>query len=61
MLHKPEHIVDLDSGAIVAAEVRPGNAGNSEDISTRVIEAAELMEDLHGQAPEQPGQDRHPR
>jgi transposase len=53
MLHKPEHMVDLDSGAIVAAEVRPGDAGDSEDLSTRVIEAAELVEDLHGQAPEQ--------
>ena len=53
MLHKPEHMVDLDSGAIVAAEVRPGDAGDSEDLSTRVIEVAELVEDLHGQDPEQ--------
>ena len=54
MLHKPEHIVDLDSGAIVAAEVRPGDAGDSEDLSTRVVEAAELVEDLHAQ-PSQEG------
>jgi transposase len=53
MLHKPEHMVDLDSGAIVAAEVRPGDAADGEDLSTRVIEAAEVVEDLHGQAPEQ--------
>ncbi len=48
MVHKLEHIVDLDSGAIVAAEVRPGDAGDTTDLSTRVREAVEAVEDLYG-------------
>ena len=51
--HKPGNIVDLDSWAIVAAEVRPGDCGDSEDLSTHIIEAAELVEDLHGQPPQE--------
>lgn len=51
MVHKPEHIVDLESGAIVSAEVRPGDAGDTTGLSTRVIEAVETVEDLHGARP----------
>lgn len=49
MVHKPEHIVDLESGAIIAAEVRPGDAGDSEDFSVRVLAAVERVETLHGE------------
>jgi transposase len=53
MVHKPEHIVDLDSGAIVAAEVRPGDAGDTADLSTRVREAVETVEDQYeGELPD---------
>jgi len=48
MVHKPEHIVDLESGAIVAAEVWPGDAGDTADLAGRVIGAVERVEDLHG-------------
>ena len=51
MIHKPEHIVDLESGAVIAAEVRPGDAGDTEDLSTRVLEAVALVEELHGEDP----------
>jgi transposase len=51
MVHKPEHIVDLESGAIVTAEVRPGDAGDTTGLSGRVIEAVERVEDLHGDEP----------
>jgi transposase len=50
MIYKPEHIVDLQSGAIIAAEVRPGDAGDATDLSTRVIAAAERVEAIHGEA-----------
>ena len=30
MIYQPEHVVDLESGAIVSAQVRPGDAGDSE-------------------------------
>ena len=49
MIYKPEHIVDLESGAIIAAEVRLGDAGDTEELSTRVLEAVELVEEIYGQ------------
>jgi transposase len=49
MIYKPEHIVDLQSGAIIAAEVRPGDAGDAADLSTRITAAAERVEQIHGE------------
>jgi hypothetical protein len=34
LAYKPEHAVDLDTGAILAAEIQPGDAGD-----TRTVEA----------------------
>ena len=48
MFYKPEHIVDLESGAIVAAAVRPGDAGDTEALSGRVMDAVELVEEMYG-------------
>jgi len=53
MLHKPEHIVDLESGAIIAAEVRPGDAADTEDLANRVRGAVETLEEIVGAAHEQ--------
>lgn len=39
MVYLPEHTVDLDTGAIVQAQVLPGDHRDSEDLSARVIEA----------------------
>ena len=39
MIYKPEHVVDLESGAIVAAEVRPGDAADSAELPARMVEA----------------------
>jgi len=39
MIYKPEHTVDLDSGVIVQAEVRPGNEADHEDLSLHVLQA----------------------
>ena len=50
MIYKPEHIVDLQSGAIIAAEVRPGDAGDTADLSTRITAAAERVGQIHGEA-----------
>ena len=58
MVHKPEHIVDLESGAIVSAEVRPGDAGDTAGLSSRVIEAVETVEDLHGAEPSDEDRER---
>jgi transposase len=48
MIYKPEHTVDLDSGAVIAAEVRAGDAGDTEGLAERIVEAVESVEDLHG-------------
>jgi len=53
MTYKPEHVTDLESGAIVAVEVRPGDAAdNDESLSERVLTAvgtlqAALPEETH--------------
>ena len=36
MIYKPEHVSDLDSGAIVRVEVRPGDHADPEALSKRV-------------------------
>lgn len=43
MIHKPEHITDLDSGVIVAATVRLGNEGDTKDLTERVLEAGQTL------------------
>lgn len=43
MIYKPEHVVDLDTGAIVDADVRPGDEQDMEQMSERVLAAEERM------------------
>jgi len=43
MIYKPEHITDLDTGVIVAAEVRCGDQGDTEDLTVRVLAAGEVL------------------
>jgi transposase len=52
MIYKPEHITDLESGAIVRAEVRPGDAAdNDATLCDRVMEAVATLSEV---APEVP-------
>jgi transposase len=51
MIYKPEHVVDLESGAIVAAEVLPGDQGDTQGLSERIVEAGVT---LHQVMPEVP-------
>ena len=41
MIYKPEHTVDLDTGAIVRAEVRLGHEADQKDLSLHVLQAQE--------------------
>lgn len=41
MIYKPENTVDLDTGAILNAEVRPGDEADQKDLATHVLEAQE--------------------
>jgi transposase len=49
MIYKPEHITDLESGAIVRAEVRLGDAGDTEELSERVAEAIGVLAEVCGE------------
>lgn len=52
MIYKPEHVTDLESGAIIRAEVRPGNAADQdESLCERVMEAVAVLSKV---APEVP-------
>jgi transposase len=43
MLYKPEHVTDLESGAIIRAEVRSGDAGDTVGLGERVGDAMEIL------------------
>lgn len=43
MIYKPEHVTDLESGAIVAATMRPGSAGDTQGLAERVLAAGETL------------------
>ena len=49
MIYKPEHVSDLESGAIIRAEVRPGDAGDTEEVSERVAEAIQTLGEVAGE------------
>ena len=52
MTYKPEHTVDLESGVIVRAEVRPGDAAdNDASLCERVMESVAVLSEV---APEVP-------
>ena len=44
MLYKPENVVDLDTGAIVSAQVRKADEGDTEGLAERAIGAAALVD-----------------
>jgi transposase len=46
LAYKPEHAVDLDSGAILAASIHPGDAGDTRTLETTLEVAASNLEGL---------------
>jgi transposase len=48
MIYKPEHVSDLESGAIVRVEVRPGNAGDTEGLAERVAAGIGMLGEACG-------------
>jgi transposase len=50
MLYKPEHVVDLDTGAIVMAEVRKADEGDTQGLAERAISAVALVEAIREEA-----------
>jgi transposase len=49
MIYKPEHVSDLESGAIVRAEVRLGDEGDTEDLSERVADTIAILMQVCGE------------
>jgi transposase len=43
MIYKPEAVVDLDTGAIVQADVQPGDQADHQEMATRVLEAQQTI------------------
>ena len=43
MVYKPEHVSDLESGAIIRAEVRAGDAGDTKELGERVVDACATL------------------
>ncbi len=43
MVYKPEHLNDLETGAIIHVEVREGNAGDSEGVCERVLKGCTTL------------------
>jgi len=46
MIYKPEHIVDLDTGAIVDATIIEGDKGDTHQLTERIIEAQIRLNDI---------------
>jgi transposase len=43
MVYQPEHLTDLETGAIIRAEVRTGDRGDSQELSGRVLEGCRTL------------------
>ena len=43
MIYKPEAVVDLDTGAMVQADVHPGDQADHKEMGTRVLEAQQTI------------------
>ncbi|HEV7881817.1 transposase [Bradyrhizobium sp.] len=50
MLYKPEHVVDLDTGAIVRAEVRLADQADTTDLAERVMGSVAMVEKQRAEA-----------
>ncbi|MEX2610281.1 MAG: transposase [Gemmatimonadota bacterium] len=50
MVYKPEHVVDLETVAIVDADVRPGDEHDTADLTQRLLEAEPRMNEALGEA-----------
>jgi len=48
MLYKPEHVVDLDTGAIVDADILLGDCPDTEDLTERLMDAQIRLLDISG-------------
>jgi transposase len=50
MIYKPEHVNDLDSGAIITAQVLPGDLADSQEMAERVLGAVGVLQTVAPEA-----------
>jgi transposase len=50
MIYKPETVVDLDTGAVVQAEVQPGDQADHQQMAVKVLEAQQTINQARGEA-----------
>ncbi len=50
MIYKPATVVDLESGAVVQAEVQPGDHADHQGLATTILEAQQLINQARGEA-----------
>lgn len=53
MVYKPEAVVDLDTGAIVQAEVHHGDQADHKELAARVLEAQQTINEATGKNPDE--------
>lgn len=51
MIYKPEAVVDLDTGALVQADVHPGDQADHKEMAARVLEAQQTLNEATGEPP----------
>lgn len=51
MIYKPEHVVDLETGAIVDVDIKLGDEPDAKDLTERVREVEEGLNDALGEPP----------
>ena len=49
MIYKPQTVVDLDTGAIVGAEMLPGDQADNKEVATAILEAQQNINAARGQ------------
>jgi len=50
MIYKPETVVDLDTGAVVQAEVQTGDQADHRGLASKVLEAQQAINEARGEA-----------
>jgi transposase len=53
MIYKPQSVVDLDTGAIVGADVLPGNQADHQAVVASILEAQQNINAAQGREPEE--------
>jgi transposase len=53
MIYKPQTVVDLDTGAIVGAEMLPGDQTDNKEVATAILEAQQNINAARGRDPKE--------